>query len=426
METTTKSGKIVDRSPSRKEIELEISSEDVQREYEKILGDYAKRAKIAGFRKGLAPRDMVKKLFDAEIRREVYDSLIPRVLGEELRAYRINPVNVPVIQNLKHEEGQPLTCTVAFEVMPEFELPEYKSIPVSEKKVSVEDSEVQKALEDMQAKAAEYTPVENRGVGEGDYVAVEIQGKDLKTKKFLPAEKVVLLAGHAENEPSLNENLKGMRSGEERHFQVSYGTDHAARRLAGKDIEYRVKVNDIKEKVIPPLDDDFAHTLGDYKDLAEVKEKVRTEILGAKERAHRSEMASEILKKIAERLSLELPASVVEQETHAIMRRLLGGAQQQPSELAPEVLDQLKTQAKRQAEERLMNHLVLEKVASAEGIMVTEEEIKEEIKILAKANNVSTAQLAEMISKEGRREELRESLLFRKTVDFLVKSAIIK
>jgi trigger factor len=420
-ETTNR---LIDKSPSRKEIELAIPSDEVEKEYAKILDEYAGRVKLPGFRKGHAPRDMVKSLFDHDILHDVYDALVPRVLAQELKIHNLHPVNVPEIQNLKHEHGQPLLSTVAFEVLPDFELPDYKSVQVPEQPVTVDEAEIQKTLEDIQVKAAEYIPVTGRGVADGDYVGTEIQGKDLRTKRFLPVEKAVVLAGHIDNDAALNETLQGQKPGEERLFRVSYGPDHANKRVAGKEIEYTLKVNEIKEKKIPGLNDDFAKAVGEYADLSDLKDKVRQELLSTKARAARNATASAVLREIAKKVSLELPDSVVEQETLAVLRRMLSATRQ--PRIPAEALERLKTQAKAQAVEHLTNHLILEKIAQKEGFQVTEAEIQAEIKALAQTNGVSEKYLGDMIARENRREELVETLLFRKTVDFLVKNAIIK
>jgi len=417
-------GRLIDAGPSRKEIELEIPDDEVRQEYEKVLGEFAAKVKLAGFRQGRAPRDRVKALFDHDIKHDVYDSLIPRVLEEELRGLRLNPVNVPVLKDLKHEEGQPLRCTAAFEVLPEFDLPDYRTIQVKKKTAEVAEAEVDKALEEIRARAAEYVPVEGRGVGEGDYAVVEMQGRDRRTKRLLPVEKAVVLAGHAENEPALNEKIMGMTPGEERSFEVVYPKDHPHRRVAGKDIVYSLKVRELKEKKLPALDDDFAKSLGSTEGLQALRDKVRKELLDARQRAVRNETAFEALAAIADRVALELPESVVEQESLAILRRLLSAYGDR--RIAPEALEGLKNEARRQAVEHLKNHLIIEKIAKKEGFEVAEGEIHAEIRNLALANRVSEAALADMIRRdEGRREELVESLLFRKTVDFLVKTAII-
>jgi len=413
-----------DLGPSRKAFELEIPADEVEGEYAKVLSDYATRVKLPGFRKGHAPKDMVRNLFDHDILHDVYDELIPRALGVELKAHNLSPVNVPEIRDLKHEHGQPLRCTVSFEVLPEFDLPDYRSVQVPEHPATVDDADVEKALEEIQAKAAEYVPVAGRGVEDGDYVVAEIHGKDLKTRRFLPVEKAVVMAGHAENEAALNGVLKGQKPGEERSFRVSHGKDHPNKRVAGKDVEYALKVSEIKEKKVPALNDDFARSVGDYAGLDDLKVKLRKELLEARERGARNTTASAVLQEIAKKVSVELPESVVERETLSVLKRMLSASRQ--PRIPAEALEGLKAQARRQAVEHLTNHLILEKIARQEGFEATEEEIQEEIRELAKANGVPEKYLADMVSREDRREELRETLLFRKTVDFLVKNAIIR
>ena len=416
--------RLVDVSPSRKEIELEIPSAEIEREYEKLLADYAARVKLAGFRKGRAPLDMVRNLFDHDILHDVYDTVVPRAFEAELKSLGLVPVHPPEVRDLKHEHGRPLTCVVAFEVLPEFELPDYRSIQVPEPPASVDEAEVQKALEDIQSKAAEYVPVSGRGVGEGDYVVAEIQGRDLTTKRLLPAEKAVLLAGHADNEPALNATLKGQSAGETRLFRVSYPKDHANRRVAGKNVEYTLRISEIKERKTPVLSDDFAKSVGEYAGLDDLRDKVRRELQAARERAGRNATASAVLKEIAKKISLELPESVVEQETLSVLRRMLSSARH--GRVPAAALEGLKAEARAQAVEHLTNHLILEKIARQEGFGVSEAEFQGEVKALAQANGVPEKALADMISRENRRSEIEETLLFRKTVDFLVKSAIIR
>ena len=424
MSAPGRQSRLADLSPSRKEIELEIPDEEFRAEYEKVLGDYVTRAKLDGFRKGHAPRDRVKALFDHEIRHDVYDALIPRVLEEELKALRLNPVNVPELRDLKHEDGQPLRCTAAFEVLPEFELPDYRSVQIKRKTVELADADVDRAMEDIRARAAEYVPVEGRGVADGDYAVVEMQGRDQKTRRLLPVEKAVVLAGHAENEPALNDKIMGMTPGEERPFEVVYPKEHANKRVAGKDIVYNLRLRELKEKKLPALDDEFAKSLGAAEGLEALRGRIRQELLAARERAGQNETASEVLRAIADRVKLELPESVIEQETLSVLRRVLSSSRDR--RISPEALENLKIEARRQAEDHLRNHLILEKIAQKEGFGVSEEEVQAEIASLAKANNVSEKVLAEMVRRdEHRHEEMVENLLFRKTVDFLVKTAII-
>jgi len=424
MSTPARQSRLTDVSPSRKEIALEIPDEEFRQEYEKVLGEYVAKAKLDGFRRGHAPKEQVRSLFDHDITHDVYDALIPRVLEEELRLLGLNPVNVPVLKDLAHEAGQPLKCTATFEILPEFELPDYRSVKVKTRKAEVTDEDVAKALDEIRARAAEYVPVEGRGVRSGDYAVVEMQGRDKATKRLLPVEKAVVLAGHADNEPALNGKLEGMTPGEERAFEVAYPQDHRNRRVAGKDVVYSLKVREVKEKQLPALDDEFAKSLGVAEGLEALRGKVRQELLEGRERAARNDAASEVLNAIADKIALELPESVVEQESLAVLRRTLQAAGDR--RIAPEAFEGLKAEARKQAVDHLRNHLILEKIAKKEGLAVGEEELQAEIRALAQANRVSEAALGDMIRRdEHRREEILESLLFRKSVDFLMKTAII-
>jgi trigger factor len=251
-----------------------------------------------------------------------------------------------------------------------------------------------------------------------------MQGRDRKTRRLLPVEKAVVLAGHGDNEPALNEKLAGMTPGEERAFEVSYPKDHGNKRVAGKDIGYSLTLRELKEKKLPALDDEFAKSLGAAEGLEALRARVRQELQAARERAAQNETASEVLQAIADKIKLELPESVVEQEALSVMRRALASARNRP--ISPEAVEGLKAEARRQAEDHLRNHLILEKIAQKEGFGVSEEEVQAEVASLAKANNVSEKVLAEMVRRDPhRREEMVENLLFRKTVDFLLKTAII-
>jgi trigger factor len=411
-------------SGCKREIELDIDADKVMKEFNEIVARFSSQAKIRGFRPGKAPRDLIKQKFYPELKESLINSLVPKALNSELKAQNINPVGMPVVNDLHFKEGEPLRFKAQFEVWPEFELPAYKKIKVKQKKITVEPQEIDHSLEDLRSRSAEYTPVEGREVTDGDYVAVELKGKDLDTKRFLPLEKGVILAGHKDNEEKLNKNLIGLKPGDEREFTIEHDKNHQNKRLAGKKIAYDMKVVSIKEKKLPTLDDEFAKDLGEFKDLKDLREKIEKEIVSTKERAAKNEMAEEIIKKISEKLNIELPEAIVEQEHVAVVRRLLSSLPQ-PS-LSKEELEKIKSEGKVKAEQNIKNHLILKKIAEKEKLEISEEEIQEEFKRIAKANNLPVARVIEEINKEGKREDLRENLAMKKTVDFLVENAIIE
>ena len=411
-------------SGCKREIELDIDADKVMKEFNEIVARFSSQAKIRGFRPGKAPRDLIKQKFYPELKESLINSLVPKALNSELKAQNINPVGMPVVNDLHFKEGEPLRFKVQFEVWPEFELPVYKKIKVKQKKITVEPQEIENSLENLRSRSAEYIPVERREVADGDYVAVELKGKDLDTKRFLPLEKGVILAGHQDNEGKLNKNLIGLKPGDEREFTIEHDKNHQNKRLAGKTIAYDMKVVSIKEKKLPALDDEFAKDLGEFKDLKDLREKIEKEIVSTKERAAKNEMAEEIIKKISEKLNIELPEAIVEQEHVAVVRHLLSSLPQ--PNLSNEELDKIKSEGKGKAEQNIKNHLILKKIAVKENLETSDEEIQEEFKRIAKANNLPIARVIEEFNKEGKREDLRESLALKKTVDFLVDNAIIE
>ena len=408
----------------KREIELVIPPDEVMKEFDQAVKQFANRAKIKGFRPGKAPGHIVKQMYLPEIRESVVNSLAPKALNKELKEHNLIPIGNPIINKLTFEEGQPLEMTAQFEVWPEFELPDYKNIPVTEKKASVTQKEIDQALEDLRQKSSEYTPVEGREVKDEDYVIAEIKGKDNRTNKLLPTEKVVILSGHPENEQALNENLKGLKQDEQAEFVVKYDKDHANKKLAGKEIAYLLKVLSIKEKTFSEINDEFAKGLGEFSSLKDLKAEIKIQILAAKKDEIKGKMADDIIQTTSDRVSFDLPESVVEQEYLAIMQRFLSS--QQSQSIKKEDVEKIKEEAKTKAQQKLKNHLILTKISEKENIEIKAEDIEEEIKAIAKANNMPLAQAKAQINKEGHRKEIEDRVRLKKTVDFLIKNAIIK
>jgi trigger factor len=408
----------------KREIELVIPTDEVAKEFDQAVKHFANRAKIKGFRPGKAPGHIVKQMYLPEIRESVVNSLAPKALNRELKEHNQIPIGNPIINKLTFEEGQPLEMTAQFEVWPEFELPDYKNIPVTEEKPSVTQKDIDQALEDLVQKSAEYTPVEGRGVKDEDYVIAEIKGKDTRTNKLLPTEKSVILAGHPENEKALNANLIGLKQEEESEFTVKYDKDHANKKLAGKEIDYGLRVLSIKEKTFPELNDDFAKGLGEFNDLKSLKAEVKKQLLAAKKDEIKGKMTDDIIQTISDRVSFGLPESVVEQEYLAIIQRFLSSQQSQA--VREEDAVKIKEEAKKKAQQKLKNHLILTKISEQENIEVKAEDIEEEIKAIARANNMPLAQVKVQINKEGHQQEIEDRVRLKKTVDFLLKNVIIK
>jgi trigger factor len=408
----------------KREIEVEVDTEEVKQEWEKILQQYAHQAKISGFRPGKAPKDMVKRMFYPKIKEAVVNSLAPKALEKELQSKNLRPIGAPVVNEIHFKEGEPLRLKAQFDIWPDIKLPEYKNIEVKKKTVSVSAKEIEKALEELRLKAAQYLPVTGRGVAEGDYVIAEVKGRDIVAKKFLPTEKVVIVAGDQGNEPVLNQCLIGLKPEDNCDFEIVHDKEHQNKKLAGRKIAYNLKVVSIKERKVPEINDDFAKDLGEYENLKALKKEIKENIRAAKEKEIRSEMALEIIKEIYQRSPFEVPETLLNQEYGAVMRRILSSRPQK--EFKKEEVEELKKEGRKKAEQNIRNHLILDRITGLEGIKVSDEEVQEELKTIAKSNQLPLAKVIENFNREGRREELKETLLFRKAVDFLVDNAIIK
>jgi len=419
-ETTTTVKKIND---SKREIDIVISADDVQQEFDKTVKRYAQKVKIKGFRPGMAPGHIVRQMYLSDIKEAVINSLAPDVLNKEFKAHDLNPLGSPVISQLSFEEGQPLQFTAQFEVWPEFELPEYTKVPVKKKKASVTEKEITQSLEDLQKKSAQYIPVEGRGVKDEDYVVVEIKGKDIQTKKLLPTEKVVVLAGHPENEKALNENLLNLKPEERTTFVTQYEKDHTNKKLAGKKIDYDLKIISIKEKSLPEINDDFAKDLGEFNELKDLKAEIKNQIRAAKESEIKGGMADEIIQVISGRVTFDLPENIVKNERLGILRQILSS--QSTQGISKEDAAKLNDEARKKAEQNIKNHIILKMIAEREKLDVTAVDLDEELEVIAKNNNIPLAQLKARIDKEGQRDEIEDRVLLKKTVDFLLKNAII-
>jgi trigger factor len=411
-------------SSSKREFEIEIPASEVTREVGRVLAQYSSRAKIRGFRQGKAPQDMIKRMYYADIQETVINNLVPPALNKELSEKKVNPVGSPIISDLHFRENEPLRFKATVEIWPEIHLPEYKGIKIKKLKTSVTEKEIKDSLEGLRMKSAQYIPVEERGVIDGDYVVAEIKGKNIKTKKFLPTEKVVILAGHQDNEKTLNEKILGLMPGKDTQFTVAYKKDHDNKKLAGQEIEYVLEIESIKEKKLPEINDDFAKDLGDYKNLKDLKTKLKEQLHESKKSTQRQKMAEEIMKKVSEKMTIDLPESVIEHEFNSLMERHMSSLPRK--NVSKDALDSIQENIRQRAVQNIKNHLILNKIAEKEKLSVSEEEMKEEMKAIAKTHSVPLARVVESINQEGQKEELEDNLLIRKTVDFLVKSAIME
>jgi trigger factor len=230
----------------KRELELEIPAENVSKAAEKVARDLARVARIPGFRPGKAPVTLIRRRFAEDIQGEVVQSLVPEYLEKALDEKKLIPVTRPEVDKVEFKEGEPLRFRAVFEVLPEFELGEYKSPEVQVEAIEIGDAQVDKAIEEMRERAATFVPVEGRAAKDGDYVLMKLMGTPVGGGDPVQADNILCHLGAEETLESFTENLRGAASGETKKFQAKYPEDYPDPKLAGKTYDYSVDVQGIK------------------------------------------------------------------------------------------------------------------------------------------------------------------------------------
>ena len=411
----------------KRRLAVEAPSDVVQQEWEKAYGRVQKQARLPGFRKGHVPRSLVKIHFADEVRREVAEHLIPDVYRQAVSEAQLQPVDEPDLQDVKLEEGAPLSFVAVIEVRPEIELGEYRGVEVQHTTAPVDDEQVGQALGQMREQHAEFRTVE-REVAPGDLVIVDYtlapEGHDASSAnayQFVVGDGMVL--------PEIDQAVVGMRAGEERHVPLRFADDHRIESLRGKGGTADVKVIEVKEKILPALDDDFAKSLGGegLETLDAVRAEVKKQLEARRDVEHRRGLEEKVLEAALARHEFAVPDAMVmrhiaHQVEHARERMRRQGVD---PERLPWDYPKLVADLRPDAEKAVRRALFLEAVAGREGIAAEEAEIDAEVEKFAQATQRPAPAVRRMMEKSGDLENLRAGLREKKTLDFLIQHATV-
>jgi RpiB/LacA/LacB family sugar-phosphate isomerase len=259
----------------RHSLEISIPVQEVEAETSRVTEDVQKRARLRGFRPGKAPISIIRKEFGGDIRQRVLESLIPKHLEKEFETSNLNVVGQPDIKDVHFHDGEPLRFTAEFEVVPEIELGEYQGVEVPYQDPEVSDEDVEKRLNEIREQKAQYVNVDPRPIEKGDFAVVSLESVAGVEGEPVRQDEMVLEVGGADTFEAFTENLLGLTPGDEKEFEVEYPEEYAAKRLAGKKVTFHATVKGIRRKELPDANDELAQELGDYRDLAELKEAIR-------------------------------------------------------------------------------------------------------------------------------------------------------
>ena len=412
----------------KRELLIEIPVDAVRKESDRVAAKYSRSVRVPGFRPGHVPTRLVHQRFREEIKSEVVQALLPKFFNDAVKDRQLSAVGQPEFEDLKFEEGHPLTCKATFEVLPEFELKEYKGLEVEEEPVTVTEAEVAKALEELRESAATVEVVADRPATDGDDVTVSYQGRDVQDAKAEPLEgREIVIHLDAEGRAGFEENLRGSKAGDTREFKVSYPEDFPSKRLAGKTIRYRVEVHGIKRKVLPGLDDELARTVSEFSTLEELRDRVRQDV----ERLHRRKAEKTVRQKLVDELlkrhQFPVPASMVQDQLEHSMEIAVAQLVSKGIDPRTAPLDWSKLREKMQpeAEQAVRAAIILQRIAEAERMEVSEEELDQSIREMAQQRGEAPAALKTRLTREGRLAKLQSSCRSHKALDFVYRNAQI-
>jgi trigger factor len=419
---STKEGATQD-SATKREIQVEIPVEDVNRQTDSLIQKYQKVARIPGFRRGHVPASIIRQRFSEEIKTDMVEALIPRFFKQEAERLSLHPVSQPRVTDLHLHEGEPLRFKAAFEVLPEIKLEGYKELRAEKPEIAVSEADVEQSLADLRERHASFNPVEGRALADGDFAQVSLDGNP-KAGEGQPVhmdEVLVEIAG-GNTMPEFTEHLRGTSAGDERTFDVSYPEDTHDRRLAGKTFSYAVKVQAIKQKSLPELNDEFAKQLGEFQTVDDLRKTIREQI--ESERKHQAEhdAKDKLVGELIQRNDFEVPDSLIEQQIDIRLERGLRALAAQgltAEQMKKMDLQRLRAGQREQAIHDVKAALLLERVAEEENVQVSDEELNQELEALAKQSKQTSEAVRARLTRDGGLDRIRTRIRNEKTLEFL-------
>ncbi|MGE0816522.1 MAG: trigger factor [Vicinamibacterales bacterium] len=414
---------LVDVNETRRQLTVEIPVPEVESAIDRVTRDYAKSARLPGFRPGRVPPTVVRQRFRAQILHDVATDLIPKAVDEALTAKGVEPVDTPDVKDVVVEEGKPLSFTASFDVVPPFDPGAFDDIQLRRPPVAVDDDAVQQTLERLRERAARYEPVEG-GVAEGHTMVIDLErrptGADGVAAKPDTHEKVSIEIGAPANPPGFDAEVMGMGIGESRSFTLSYPADYAVADLAGTSVSYTVSLKELRRRVVPDLDDEFAKDLGeDLDSLEALRARVRSDLEAESREASERQVRADLLKNLAKRLPFPVPGTLVDRE---VDRRVEDFARRLMSQQIDPRRANIDWAAFRQgqrepAQESVASALVLDEIARREGIQVTEADLDRELERYAERSGLTPVAVRARLEQEDGLGRMQVGLRRDKTVN---------
>jgi len=389
-------------------------------------------ARVPGFRPGKAPVTLIRRRFAEDIQGEVLQSLVPEYIEKALEEKKLIPITRPSVDKVDFKEGEPLRFRAVFEVLPEFELGDYKNLAINVDAIETGDAQVDKVIEDMRERAATFVPVEGRAAKDGDYVLIKLSGIPVGGGEPVQADNIMCHIGAEETLESFTENLRGASSGETKQFRSQYPDDYPDQKLAGKAYDYTVEVQGIKEKRLPELNDEFAKDAagekGGFSTLEEMRTLISKDLEAAKEDQQKTQAREKLLEALVKQHDFPVPEALVEHQMNVRLERSVRALTAQGVDPRAVNIDwvALRNHQRERAVDDVKAELLIDRVAEAEKIDATDEEVEKEIQALAEHSGESATALRARLTKQGVLDRMKSKLRSDKTIEWLYRNARIE
>lgn len=427
-----------DTSETKKSLTFEVPAETVETEITRVTARYAKQAKVPGFRQGKVPTTVARQRFKDQILYDVAQAMIPRLVTEALKARELSPVAAPDIRDVVVNEGQPLTFAADFEVLPAIDPGTYTAIPLRKPAAVLEVGAVDETLEQLRQRAARWHAVEDRPAAAGDALLMDVTrtvrgslivvpGEPSGDGPAEPMENVSVEIGAPANPPGFDDELTGLTPGATKSFSVHYPADYAMPELAGKTVAYDVAVKAIRRKELPSLDDAFAKEVSEFETLEALKAQVKKDLQHEAEHNADHAVRHDLLKTLASRLTGEVPAVMVEQETERRLEDLVRRMMDQGIDPMKANINwqEFRERQKAGAEDSVRSTLVLDEIARREKIDATDADVDQEIaKFVERSGRAPAAVRARLESEDGL-DRIRLGIQREKTMTWLLDKAAV-
>ena len=409
----------------KREISVEIPAEEVTRETETLIQKYQKVARLPGFRAGHVPASIIRQRFKEDLKSDVVEALVPRYFRKEAEKLGMVPVSQPRVTDLHIHDGEPLRFKASFEIMPEIKVEGYKELRADHPQIDVKDEEVEEALNNVREQHATFTTIEGSPLGEGDFAQASMNGrpKDVGDKtQPVHMDEVLIEIGGKNTVPEFSANLRGASAGDTREFEVVYPEDVNDKRLAGKTFIYTVKVQAVKQKSLPELNDDFAKELGDFTELGQVRKQIRENMIAERKHTTEREAKDKLIAELVKRNDFEVPESLVDRQIDLRLERglrALAAQGMKMEDMKKMDLPRLRAGQRDQALQDVKSSLLLERIAELEKIEVGDDEVNHELEALAAQSKQTPQAIRTRLTQDGGLDRIRNRIRSEKTLEFL-------